>query len=379
MKEKILLTILSVLLLSAGAIGQPNAWINELHYDNTGTDVGEFVEIVIKNPQNYVLSEFRVFLYNGNNGQVYDSESLDMFTQGTTIGIYTFYYWYPSSIQNGAPDGLALSYDDTLITGQFLSYEGTFTASDGPAIGIVSVDIGVFENGDTPVEYSLQLSGYGSKYSDFVWQFPADHTPNNLNNNQILLVPPINVTGTLIGGFVQLNWISPITLPPIVGKATKDVVYTAANHSQTSRTEREELLGFNIYRDDALIGSVTDTSFTDVEPLIGSHDYYATAVYDVGESGPSNVVTIVITGINETLENSVVVYPNPGNGTFTVILPENAETILSVKDITGKSIYQTNARETTSIQLNNINRGIYLLNIYDLNNKSHLVKKIVIK
>ena len=379
MKEKILLTILSVLLLSAGAIGQPNAWINELHYDNTGTDVGEFVEVVIKNPQNYVLSEFRVFLYNGNNGQVYDSESLDMFTQGTTIGIYTFYYWYPSSIQNGAPDGLALSYDDTLITGQFLSYEGTFTASDGPAIGIVSVDIGVFENGDTPVEYSLQLSGYGSKYSDFVWQFPADHTPNNLNNNQILLVPPINVTGTLIGGFVQLNWISPITLPPIVGKATKDVVYTAANHSQTSRTEREELLGFNIYRDDALIGSVTDTSFIDVEPLIGSHDYYATAVYDVGESGPSNVVTIVITGINETLENSVVVYPNPGNGTFTVTLPENTETILSVKDITGKSIYQTNARETTSIQLNNINRGIYLLNIYDLNNKSHLVKKIVIK
>lgn len=378
MKEKILLTILSILLLNAGAIGQPNAWINELHYDNTGTDVSEFVEVVIKNPQNYVLSEFRVFLYNGNNGQVYDSESLDMFTQGTTIGIYTFYYWYPSSIQNGAPDGLALSYDDILITGQFLSYEGTFMATDGPANGIVSVDIGVFENGDTPVEYSLQLSGSGSEYSDFAWQFPADHTPNSLNNNQILLIPPINLSGNLIDGLVQLNWISP-PLPPIVGKATKDAGYTAANHSHASRSGREELLGFNIYRDDVLIGSVTDTSFTDVEPLIGSHDYYVTAVYDVGESGPSNVVTIVITGINETLENSVVVYPNPGNGTFTVTLPENIEIILSVTDITGKSIYQTNACETTSIQLNNVNKGIYLLNIYDLHNKRHLVKKIVIK
>ena len=27
----------------------PNAWINELHYDNAGTDVNELVEVVIEN------------------------------------------------------------------------------------------------------------------------------------------------------------------------------------------------------------------------------------------------------------------------------------------------------------------------------------------
>ncbi len=41
-----------------------NAWINEFHYDNTGTDVNEFVEIVIENAGTYTLSDFRVDLYN---------------------------------------------------------------------------------------------------------------------------------------------------------------------------------------------------------------------------------------------------------------------------------------------------------------------------
>jgi len=40
----------------------PNAWINEIHYDNTGGDDGEFIEIVIENPGSYTLSDFRVDL-----------------------------------------------------------------------------------------------------------------------------------------------------------------------------------------------------------------------------------------------------------------------------------------------------------------------------
>ena len=140
---------------------QENAWINELHYDNFGTDVGEFVEIVIENPGSYLLSDFQVTLYNGNGGGSYNSETVNNFTVGSTSGNYVFYYWdLPvNGLQNGAPDGLALSYQGTVILGQFLSYEGVFTATDGPANGLTSTDIGVAEPG--AIDSSLQLGGTG--------------------------------------------------------------------------------------------------------------------------------------------------------------------------------------------------------------------------
>ena len=174
------LAILVMVMFVASLCYGQNAWLNELHYDNFGTDVGEFLEIVIENPGSYTLSDFTVSLYNGNGGAVYGSETLDNFTVGNTSGNYTFYTWYPSSIQNGAPDGLSLDYQGTVI--QFLSYEGTLTATDGPANGLTSTDIGVSEPGE--IGESLQLSGTGTQYSEFFWVEPAPETPGELNNNQ---------------------------------------------------------------------------------------------------------------------------------------------------------------------------------------------------
>ena len=114
MKKKVYqnfaLTTALILFLGFSAMSQ-NAWINEFHYDNDGGDVGEFVEVVIENPGNYTLSDFSVYLYNGNGGETYDNESLDQFTTGSSSGNFTIYYMDWSGIQNGAPDGLALVYN----------------------------------------------------------------------------------------------------------------------------------------------------------------------------------------------------------------------------------------------------------------------------
>ncbi|MEJ2594531.1 MAG: T9SS type A sorting domain-containing protein [bacterium] len=178
------LPTLGLVLLCIGLNSQ-NAWINEIHYDDAGSDSSEVVEIVIENPGNYTLSLFQVFLYNGNGGTIYDNESVNNFTEGNSSGNFIVYYWEPSSIQNGAPDGLALAYDNALIDGQFLSYEGEFSASEGPASGITSTDIFVLESGE-PEGFSLQLTGSGSQYSDFTWLDPDSATVGELNNNQTL-------------------------------------------------------------------------------------------------------------------------------------------------------------------------------------------------
>jgi len=189
-------TLLIALSAAMPTIMAQNAWINELHYDNSGTDVNEFVEVVIENPGSYALSDFSVDLYNGNGGVTYNTKTLDAFTVGSTIGNFTFYtYVYPvNGIQNGAPDGLSLSYQAVLIPGQFLSYEGTIVATNGPASGLTSTDIGVSEGGAGPGE-SLQLGGGGTIYSDFAWQNSLAETPGLENNNQSIggVAPPVPV------------------------------------------------------------------------------------------------------------------------------------------------------------------------------------------
>src|SRR5690606_30153320 len=70
---------------------------------------------------------------------------------------------------------------------QFLSYEGSFTASDGPAAGVASQNVGVAETSSTPVGHSLQLGGSGAVYADFAWQTPAASSFGACNAGQTLL------------------------------------------------------------------------------------------------------------------------------------------------------------------------------------------------
>ena len=88
----------------------------------------------------------------------------------------------PSSFQNG-PDGIALIDNaDNVI--QFLSYEGTLTATNGPASGMTSTNIGVSESSSTALGFSLQLQGTGSSYGDFSWASPQSNTFGSVNNGQ---------------------------------------------------------------------------------------------------------------------------------------------------------------------------------------------------
>lgn len=184
--KRLLFTLL--LGVTMGTLMAQNAWINEIHYDNAGGDQGEFIEVVLENAGSYTLSDFQVDLYNGSGGATYNTKTLDQFTVGITISGFTFYHYpYPTNgIQNGSPDGMALSYQGTLIPGQFLSYEGTFTASNGPASGVTSTNIGVSETSSTPIGESLQLGGSGNSYASFTWEAPQAETPGNVNANQTM-------------------------------------------------------------------------------------------------------------------------------------------------------------------------------------------------
>src|SRR5690606_19213416 len=123
--KKITLTLL--LFLAVLTLQSQTVFINEIHYDNAGTDVNEGFEIA--GPAGTDLSGWTVELYNGSNGAVYGTINLTGTLPDEGVGFGALYFLAPG-LQNGAPDGLALiDAGNTVI--QFLSYEGTFIATSG--------------------------------------------------------------------------------------------------------------------------------------------------------------------------------------------------------------------------------------------------------
>jgi uncharacterized protein len=180
-----LLATLMVCPISGAAAADSAVFINEMHYDNVGTDSGEFIEIA--GPTGTDMSGWQLFFYNGSATQLKPYASADMsgILGDDTGSGYGFATVFQSGIQNGAPDGLALvNARGNLV--QFLSYEGAFTPVDGVAAGVPSVDIGVSETSSTAIGESMQLQGSGTQASDFAWVAGVAQTPGALNVGQSL-------------------------------------------------------------------------------------------------------------------------------------------------------------------------------------------------
>lgn len=169
-------------------VGPAQVFVNEVHYDNAGGDTGEAIEVA--GPAGTDLSGWQLVLYNGNGGNPYNTVDLAGIIPDQDNGFGTVSFAI-SGIQNGSPDGFALV-DPAGNVVQFLSYEGTIEAQSGPAIGMVSTDIGVSENGGTPAGFSVQLAGVGTVADDFVWQSPTDDSFGAVNSGQSFIAPNPN-------------------------------------------------------------------------------------------------------------------------------------------------------------------------------------------
>lgn len=175
-------------------------WINEFHYDNTGTDVDEFVEIAA--PESLTeLAAVRLTLYNGGDGKPYGSSHLlSSFTPGESVNGIRFYSKSISGMQNGAPDGMSLDVGGEVR--QFVSYEGFFTATAGPALGLLSIDVGVSEPDTSPLGGALAMTGSGGSGADFVWTQTGTASPGGLNPGQTVVPEPGTYALFTAGGLV---------------------------------------------------------------------------------------------------------------------------------------------------------------------------------
>ena len=165
--------------------GGGSALFSEIHYDNSGTDVGEAIEI--KGDAGTSLTGWSIVLYNGNGGASYATITLagtipDQCSGKGTVSMLQ------AGIQNGDPDGFALINSSAQVV-EFLSYGGSFQATNGPANGMTSTDIGVKESTTTPAGRSLQRDIDGTWFGPVASSFGACNAPKP--------PPTISISGRL--------------------------------------------------------------------------------------------------------------------------------------------------------------------------------------
>ncbi|MCB9541597.1 MAG: endonuclease [Myxococcales bacterium] len=149
---------------AAAPAGDP--WIGELHYDNAGADVGEFVEV--QGPAGRALDGWSLVAYNGRDGRAYAEVALAGRIDDEGGGRGALAFDFPG-LQNGDPDGIALVDPNGRLV-EFLGYEGGFIAVDGPAAGEGSDAIDVSETGETPVGHAI------NRGADGTWSGPRPAT-----------------------------------------------------------------------------------------------------------------------------------------------------------------------------------------------------------
>ena len=176
---------LALLSTTLAAPAMAAVFINELHYDNSNNDINEGIEVVATAGEN--LASYSIVLYNGataSAGTTYSTRQLpagSAVSCGGTVSVASLRS--NNLVQNGGNDGIALVDGNGQVV-QFLSYEGTLKASNGPAAGMTSTAIPVSETNSTAPGTSLQLAGNGASAADFSWRSSAAATFGSCNTAQ---------------------------------------------------------------------------------------------------------------------------------------------------------------------------------------------------
>lgn len=189
-----------------------DVFVNEFHYDNASTDTGEFVEVAVGPGYQGTLGNLALVIYNGSNGQALSTHTLDTFVVGeTTTSGHRLFHKLIAGLQNDS-EGFAITSGASVL--HFISYEGSFTASAGPAQGLTATNINLTQGGSDPVGMAaLGRIGTGGNSADFTWtKFTGvAHSPGSVNQGQTFTVPVLphqglaidNLSVTLLSDFDQ--------------------------------------------------------------------------------------------------------------------------------------------------------------------------------
>jgi hypothetical protein len=180
----------------------PGLVINEVDYDQVGTDSAEFVEILNNTGAPYDLTGHNLVLVNGSNNLVYTTVNLaaaGTLDPGQYLIVANAAFVVPpeakkinfakanDNIENGAPDGLAIVDTVNMKVVDAFSYEGSITMVNIANVGMVSLVEGtafpmnIQDSNAEIASFSRLPNGYDGNNAATDWKLSKTPTPAAAN------------------------------------------------------------------------------------------------------------------------------------------------------------------------------------------------------
>jgi len=167
--------------------------------------------------------------------------------------------------------------------------------------------------------------------------------------------PPINFTATLADyNDVYLEWEPPVVTPEVLS------VLPRTKGIENSRNSRM-LLGYKVYRDGTEIAEILDPNQLTYDDLCldgGTYEYWVTAIYDEGESDPSNAEEVTV--ILYAPQNFMAIVQGINNVFLTWDAP--AERTLDWYNIYRNGEFMADVTSTFYLDIN-VPAGTYVYNV----------------
>lgn len=202
------LTLEELALIQPGYYANWPSSIMEMHYNNIGTDINEYIEIHQSSNTNYGGTADRLLFYDESN-TLYKTlllSQMQLNIANSMYSGYTYYYTFPSS-ENFADVGKIEILNTANQISSVITYTGnTVSVQDNfPTNGIPSLrSYNVGENETTPVGKSLTFCGY--YYSTWAPELKTATTAGVVNSCTITPISLAKFDYTLNNKQVNLNW-----------------------------------------------------------------------------------------------------------------------------------------------------------------------------
>ncbi len=152
-----------------------------------------------------------------------------------------------------------------------------------------------------------------------------------------------------------------------------------ANFGWTQQSRTISFFNLSFYADSFIWDFGDGQTSTEAEPIHtyeedGTYEVVLTAISDMcDDSEHMEDIVINTVGLNETIESTFRVYPNPGNGIFNIVFPSNLdEASVEIFDLNGKSFYKTNiqnvqAGQSFIVGKTDLPSGVYFIEVNNAN------------
>lgn len=333
---------------------------SDVTFEGSNAAVIEGVNDVVKIIDNYTEGLYKIsFQINIPTGYLGYFNALQLFNGANSQwGMQVFFGDFGQGTIDGGAEGAAsftFDYDTWMYNEVIIDLNNDWAEYkiDGTSVHGWQWSIGAFGQG-----YLNQIGGVNF----YAWAGKGKGTPKYYIDDFMIeefgglqLLPPYNFTLDIAFDNIQLSWDAP---------------------SGTGLT------GYNIYysfngSNFNQIANTTETSYIVESPGSGLHAYYLTAVYEEGESDPTNTQEVLLTSNDEFAAESIKVFPNPADD---FVFLNSDELIYSIKlyNYNGQVLIEKNTKAKSSkLDVSELMPGIYFLKM-ETGNQS-VVRQIIKK